>query len=193
MRKFSLIVATSALGLLLVGCSAPALSEDTPDAPSVSEQPSANTNDSNGEFSFAHITSCEDVKPFVATWTEGFVPYEWNNVSEDVIQCGWNTPAEEITPENARSIEVNFTKVSERPDYSVLESMDSYQAISDDWVSKHDGQAYTMTVDIGLSAVIGTTVWVPGVEVTVSGGRWANLPELDGTAALEVAKQVLGS
>ncbi len=189
MRKFSILVAASTFGLLLTGCSA----TDAKETSVAEEQTSANQDNSSDEFSFADIKSCDDIKPFVETWTEGFVPYDWNNVSEDAVQCGWNTPPEEVTPENARSIEVNLSKVTERPDYSPLENMGGYEAISDDWVKENGGQAYSMTVDIGLSAVIGTTIWVPGVEVTVSGGRWENLPELDGAAALEVAKMILGA
>lgn len=190
MRKLPLVIAASAFGLLLSGCAG--AQEDTLETPVATEHPPVTNDSSSDEISLSKITSCDDIKPFVETWTEGFEPYEWNNVSEDVIQCGWNTPPEEVTPDNARSVEVNLTRLGERPDYSPLAGMSGYEAISDDWVAANDGQAYTMTVDIGLSAVIATTVWVPGVEVTVSGGRWANLPELDGAAALGVAKQILG-
>lgn len=129
----------------------------------------------------------------MATWVEGLNPYDWNSVSETDIHCGWETPPEDVTPDNARSVEVRFAAISEQPDYSPLEGMAGFERVSDEWVTVNNGDAFTMTVDIGISAVIGTTIWVPGVEVTVSGGRWAGLPELDGPAGLEIAKQILAS
>ena len=193
MRKTFLACVTTALAFSLLGCSAPADQHDTPaPAEDTSKAPAEQTS-ADGDFSFAHIKSCDDVEPFVATWVEGLNPYDWNSVSETDIHCGWDTPPEDVTPDNARSVEVRFAAISERPDYSPLEGMAGFERVSDEWVTANNGDAFTMTVDIGISAVIGTTIWVPGVEVAVSGGRWANLPELDGPAGLEIAKQILAS
>ncbi len=193
MRMTFLVCATTALAFSLLGCSAPAEQHDTPAPTEDTSKAPAEQTSADGDFSFAHIKSCDDVEPFVATWVEGLNPYDWNSVSETDIHCGWDTPPEDVTPDNARSVEVRFAAISERPDYSPLEGMAGFERVSDEWVTANNGDAFTMTVDIGISAVIGTTIWVPGVEVTVSGGRWANLPELDGPAGLEIAKQILAS
>lgn len=192
MRRLPFVIAAIAIALPLTACAPSATPEEVEVAPPTEEEQSGAESSSDG-LSFAHIASCDDVKPFVATWTEGFVPYEWNSVSDSAIQCGWNSPPEETNLDNIRSVEVNLTQLDERPDYSPLEGLGGFASISDDWVDAQEGLAYAMTVDIGLSAVIGTTVWVPGVEATVSGGRWANLPELGAPAALEVVKALLAS
>ena len=199
MRKLSFLATVSVASLLLVGCSgagpnsADSAPADTSDAAQQAKQPATGPAAGRGEFSFAHLNSCDDVQKYVDTWTATLQPYDWNSASETDISCGWDTPPEEVTPENARSIEVRLMQSSERPDLSMLEDMPGFAWIEDDWLAEHDGLAFSMTVDIGLSAVIGTTVWVPGAEVTVSGGRWADLPELDGPAGLQVAKQLLAA
>lgn len=193
MGKLSAVIAAGAVGLLLSSCaSSPAPSETDSSAQS-SEQPSTDTQGSHEGFSFSHITSCDDIEPFVGTWIDGLEQYEWNTASDTEVVCGWSNPPETVTPETARSVEVKLSQISERPDFSPLESMQGFEWVSDEWVTKNDGEAFTMTVDIDISAVIGTTIWVPGVEVTVSGGRWANLPELDGAASLKIAKEILAS
>jgi len=191
MRKFLLILGTGVLALAFSGCTS---SADTSEEPlDSSEYTNSDGRGSDGEFSFSNIKSCDEMEPFLNVWIDGLTPYDWNTVSSTEIHCGWDTSAGNVAPDEARSIEVNLVQQSELPDYSLLEKMKGYERLDDAWVAENGGVAFAMTIDIGISAAIGTTIWVPGVEVTVSGGRWANLPELDGPAGLEIAKNILVS
>lgn len=194
MRKSLLLLAAGVASFTLIGCAAAPQPADPPNAAEEPANPSTPDPKAASEgFSFSHIKSCADVEPFLTAWIADLEPYDWNSASDAEVVCGWSNPPEEVTPETARSVEVKLSQVSERPDFSMLESMQGFAWVDDAWVSENDGAAFTMTVDLDISAVIGSTIWVPGVEVTVSGGRWANLPELDGAASLEIAKQILAS
>lgn len=194
MQKFPKLLLTLVIGLSLFGCSA---SENNDDNAQINVEDANNedankTDDETGsEFSFSSIKSCEQLEPFLAPWADGLTAYDWNTISTQEIHCGWDNSADNVTPEDARTVEVNLVRQPELPDYSLLEKMNGYEGIEDDWVSENGGKAFTITIDIGISAAIGTTIWVPGVEITVSGGRWANLPELDGPAGIGVAKNIL--
>ena len=196
MRKRLVLGLAAGAALLLGGCASTAAEEPATDAPAAQEEQPQDAQKSDtaqpGEFSFAEITSCDQVQPYVATWTGGMVVSDITSVSATEVHCAWMTPPE--TPvEDARSVEVLFKQAPERPDYSVLAEMTGYESLSDAWVAEQGGEAFALTIDIGLSAIIGTTVWVPGVELSISGGKWAGLPDLDATAGLEIAQQILSS
>ena len=192
MRKHVTLLALVGTAFMLTGCSGAPSPAEQADAPAAQE-PAAPQPVPGDDFSFAHITSCDQLEPMLNTWVDGLVPYETNTAEPATVHCGWSSPPDEVDLDSVRSVEVTLNETSERPDYSMLESMDGFERISDPWVTEHDGEAFSLTVDIGLSAVIGTTIWVPGVEVSVAGGRWADLPELDGAAGAKVAKQILGA
>ena len=64
--------------------------------------------------------------------------------------------------------------------------------ISDADIESAGGIAYTLEQEIAVAAVSVTTVSLPEVSVTVTGGRWADRPALDGPAAVAVAKELIG-
>lgn len=178
--------------LLLAGCSENAeptatAGDSTPGGSTQQQQVASES----GKFGIGHITACDQVEPFVAQWLGGLVPSDISFIDESTVHCAWASPPGEANLNEARTIEVELVASPERPDYSLLTGMKGYEGISDSWVDAQGGQAFALTIDIGLSVAIGTTVWVPGVEATVSGGKWANVPPLDAAAGLEVAKAIL--
>ncbi len=65
--------------------------------------------------------------------------------------------------------------------------------ISDADIEGAGGIAYTLEQEIAVASVAVTTVTLPEVSVTVTGGRWGgDLPALDGPASVTVAKELIG-
>lgn len=184
---FALTVAA----LLLAGCSENAEPIATAGGPTPGGSPQKQVASESGTFSIRDVTTCDQVEPFVAQWLGGLVPSDISFIDESTVHCAWTSPPGEADLNEARTIEIELVASPERPDYSLLTGMKGYEGISDSWVDTRGGQAFALTIDIGLSVAIGTTVWVPGVEATVSGGKWANVPPLDAAAGLEVAKAIL--
>lgn len=201
MKKLStgLIVALSTV--LLLGCSpqtADTGSESGADA-SVSAEPAETHEDGAGSasselFSIAHITSCDQVAAAVAPYIEGLAPLETNVVDEWGISCSWEAAEDETDFANNRSVEVGMMALepdSEKPDPAFVEAMDGGSLVEDGWVESAGGVAYTLDMATAVVGVSVTTVWLPGIEAHVTGGKWEGMPALDGPAALEVVKSLV--
>lgn len=193
------VLASSALvaTLLLAGC-APA--DQAQDHPSDPEAPSAATDDTlpapdfEASVALAAITSCDQVEGLVAPYIGGLVPLESNVVDEWGVMCDWGMAEDETDFANNRSVSVHLAPVekgTEKPDPTALSGMDGFAVIEDAWVAERGGVASTYSQSVAVAGATVTTVWFPSVEASVSGGTWADMPSLDGPAALEVIKRLL--
>ncbi|MBC9943537.1 hypothetical protein ICL81_03210 [Leucobacter sp. cx-328] len=192
MKKFVTTFTLISSAVLLAGCSSAADPSDTA-AGSADTNPSAqqDTGANDGTFSIEKITSCDQVAEAVAPYIEGLVPLEGSNVSSTSVYCSWGSGEAGTDLSDIRGVDVTLTPTPEQPDFSMLLDMKGTEALADPWVAEQGGTAFAHTVDIGLVVTIGTTVWVPGVEVSIAGGKWDGVPSLDGPAGIEVAKALL--
>lgn len=191
MKKMKTTVTLAAAALFLAGCAGePAPDTTTPEVAaddSTQQEPAAKP----GEWSFAHVTSCDQLESFVEPWLGGLELSEISEVAKERVHCSWAPPEGEVDPSNPRSVEIELVSMPERPDYSALSQMKGYAELSDAWVDENDGEAFTLTIDIGLAASIGTTIWANGVEATVSGAVGEGLPPIDGPTGIEIVKEML--
>ena len=193
-RTSSLAAASLSL-LLLTGCaSAVPTAKDTAadavvDAPSDEDQ----SNDAPDD-AVARIGSCDTVEAVVAPYIQNLVAMESNVVDEWGVSCQWEMAEGETDWANNRSVSVGISpEPLEKPDLALLtDASDAITAVDDAWVAQQDGVAYTMTMETAVATAIVTTVWLPYAEITVTGGKWGDHPALDGPAAVQVAKALLG-
>lgn len=196
---------TVLLAAALVGCSGggeqtatpePAVSATEPAAaePAADEAPAAD--DASAGEPLAHLSGCEDVEALVAPFVEGIELTPDSTVDEWGVSCSWETPQDATELAEIRSVSVSAVTQEPgavAPDVAAMrELMEEMTELEDPWLTERGGVAYSMTMDTAVAAVVVTTVWLPEVEVTVSGGQWAQHPALDGRASLEVTKQLLG-
>ena len=180
-RATLILVATA---LMLAGCAGgppPSAGTSAP-APEPSQEP-APTVDS---------IDCAEVEAVVAPYIEGLVPREDNGSDEFGTLCGWEVPADARDLSDIRSVEVSIS--AEPGDVLTAEELGSVglTALPDSAIESAGGVAYTSTIDVAVASVIVTTVALPTVEVTVTGGQWDGHPSLDGPAAVAVVKTLLG-
>lgn len=190
----ALIIAASAL--VLSGCSAaaPTAPDDAVTDPNASDTTTDDTATGGGVFSIDHITSCDQVEAVVAPYIEGLAPMASNGVDEWSVYCGWETAEGETDWANVRSVDITLTPLGtdeSAPDTSWVETMDGAEVLTDAWLDTHGGVATSVTIGTAVTGVASTTVWVPGVEVMISGGTWADYPDLDGPASIEIAKALV--
>lgn len=179
----------------LTGCAAgPAEAEPAPPAPIQEEAPPAERTVFDGGAAVASITSCDQVEAVFGTYIAGLDPVESNSVDEWGAYCQWETPEGAVDLLEIRSVGVQVSpqEGGEAPPLDLLEQMDGFSRIDDAAIARHGGLAYSLTAEIAVAAVTVTTVWLPGAEVTVTGGKWGEHPALDGPAAVAATVQLLG-
>ena len=197
MRKITPVIGLLAAAALLSGCgSAPAESTDSAaeTQPGATQETPAEKSSPKGGFSADRVTSCDQVEELVAPYIEGLVAQPANMVDEWGTTCGWETKEGELNPENIRMVQVVIVPVeagTELPDTSFIANVDGGEVIEDPWVEQNGGVAYSLTLGTAVAGAISTVVWLPGVEVTVAGGSWSNIPALDGQAAVKLAQDLL--
>lgn len=183
--------------LLLLGCASQeaATGEDAAAATETGAvEPAEETATGPGQFSIAHITSCDQVASAVAPYIEGLAPVESNVVDEWGISCSWEAAEGETDFANNRSVEVGIAPLepdAEKPDPAFVEAMDGGSVVEDGWVESSGGIAYSLDMATAVVGVSSTTVWLPGIEAHITGGKWEGMPALDGPAALNVVKSLV--
>ena len=191
------IVIIAGILTLVTGCAggaaAPGAGTDgTAGTASTAPEPGGNAGDANAEgtrFSIDHLTSCEQVAPMVATYIDGLAAYD-DEVNEWGVYCRWDMAEGETDFANNRSVSVTLTPLGAdevQPDTSVVVRTGG-EVIDDAWLAARGGVAYSTGVMTSVAGAVSTTVWLPGVEAMIGGGRWAEMPSLDGPAAIEAVK-----
>lgn len=199
MKRRTLAIALAFPLILLAGCSAAddtaPVSSDAAPADTADTVTDDTTNDSTGNSAdaWAGITSCDQVAQAVAPYIENLVLTEGSTVDEWGVSCSWDMAEDETNWENNRSVKVGIAPpATEKPDLVQLaEFSDLIEPLEEEWVSAMGGVAYTSTMEIAVASAIVTTVWLPEVEATVTGGAWEAYPALDGPAAVGVVAALL--
>lgn len=182
--------------ILLAGCSSADDSTAEPSAgdtaPADSTDTADTTTDDNTD-AWSGINSCDQVATVVAPYIQGLVLTDASTVDEWGVSCSWEMTEDETDWENNRSVAVGIApSATEKPDLVQLaEFSDLIEPLEDEWVSALGGVAYTTAMEIAVASVIVTTVWLPDVEATVTGGTWGDHPALDGPAAVDVVSALL--
>lgn len=186
---------------LLPACSSEDSSSDaaSPDsASSDSASSDSASSDSGSEFIpgtldediLARFSSCADIEPYVADYIDGLQAGAVSEAGENGAYCQWESPATDL--DAIRTVGV-ILEPGTGTVYSAEQMGGSgLTVISDADIESAGGIAYTLEQEIAVAAVSVTTVSLPEVSVTVTGGRWADRPALDGPAAVAVAKELIG-
>lgn len=191
---------------VLSGCASsdPAVSSDLDEVADVAQdaQESADTGDavedssSSGIFAaYESITSCDAVAAVVAPYIEGL---EFNEEDSGVGQygtaCFWVPPEDNTDWDLVREIDVVIEDAegSAEPDLSLFLEMEGTVVHDDPWVEANGGVAYSLTLGTSVGGASVHTIWLPEVEVSIGGGQWGDYPALDGPAAIQIAKELLG-
>lgn len=181
------LAATCAALLLLTGCGsdgaadASAPPEDGPAAKSTSV--------------IDRVSSCDQVAGVVGPYIAGLELTDSSTVDQWGVNCNWEPPESATDFSEIRSISVSIVDNEEGsvpPDTSLLADQEGYTDLEDDWVSQQEGKAYSLSMAVAVAGATVTTVWLPHAEISVSGGTWGEHPALDGPAAVEVAKKLMG-
>lgn len=193
-RLFMTLALTSLGSLALTGCTGdePATADDV----AAVQEPApdeAGPEEADGA-PLAHLSSCDDVGAVLADHIADLEPDEGNVVDEWGVTCLWESPETATDPSLVRSVEVGMVanESAEPPALDLLRAMDGFQEHADPAVTEAGGVAYSLTLGAEIVESVVTTVWFPGVEVTVSGGAAANASALDGPTAVGVALRLLG-
>ncbi|WP_156762015.1 hypothetical protein [Microbacterium karelineae] len=212
MRGMMMVPITVGLALATAGCAgadAPDVDEvtdvvdetevDMDDAPATDDSPAGAPEGWDGnegtvpQWVLDEYPDCDAVEPHVEPYVEGLEVVDGGDVGAYGVWCSWELP-EDADVNNLgeiRSVEVSL----ESGNPEVIEEeylVDLFDIITDDSLERADGIAYTTTAESSVAGVIVTTVEIPYVEVSITGGQWGDHPSLDGAAALEVAKDLLG-
>lgn len=185
----ALVIAAAAL---TAGCAPAAESTGTgtDDPAPAASVPSAGSED--GETRALVSPDCAAVEAAVTPYIEGLVPRDDNGADEYGTLCGWESPEGTIDLDDIRSVEVSISPDPAPPlSAAELEAV-GLIPIPDAAVEAAGGIAYTAGMTVPVAGVIVTTVTLPDVELTVTGGQWADRPALDGPAAVDVAARLLG-
>ncbi|MEE2033001.1 hypothetical protein [Rhodococcus chondri] len=188
--------AALACALLLGAC---ASDEDAP-AAAASDSSSEVSDDLDAAYAGAELgadirsqfSSCDDVEPAVAPYIDGLVANASNGVDEYSVHCLWETADTVTSLSEIRSVQVMIEPNSgEVLDAATIEAV-GLEVVPDSTIEAAGGSAHTMSQEIAVAAATVTSVELPEVKVTISGGRWDNYPSLDADASVAVAKQLLG-
>lgn len=187
------------LSLAMSGCAA---SDDTADDEPV--VPGTSVVDDDDETSvddesaptksaaLAAITSCDQVAAAVEPYIQNLTLHQDSIVDEWGVYCNWEAPEGNTDFANIRNVEVLLEPDPlDKPDLDALSEFIELQPIENGWVSGQGGVAYSVGTETAVAAVINTTVWLPDVEASITGGRWGDYPALDGPAAVEVVEALL--
>ena len=186
------LVAASCAALLALSACASGESDDTASASSgdAEAKTSAKKQDASDR-----VGSCDQVAGVVGPYIEALVLTEGSTVDEWGVSCTWEPAEDETDLANNRSVSVGIVDNEEgatAPDTTLLAKQKGFSDVTDAWVEQEGGTAYSLTLEIAVAAATVTTVWLPDHEVTVTGGTWADHPSLDGPAAVEVARRLVG-
>lgn len=142
---------------------------------------------------FDRITGCDDVAAHVAPFIEGLKLHEDSIVDEWGVYCTWESPEGITDLSQIASVEVMIEPTGTTELAADADDLErgGLLIIPDAAIERAGGVAYTMDVQTSVAAAATTSVDVPGVELTVTGGQWGDLPALDADAAIEVAKSLL--
>ncbi|CAM2809864.1 Lipoprotein [Prescottella defluvii] len=146
----------------------------------------------SGSDVMARFTSCDDVAPAVAQYNEGLQESASNMVSEYGVICGWETPDGATDLGQIRTVEVVVEPWSGEVSAAGDLGAGGLVVVPDAGLEQAGGIAYTLNLSTSVAGVIVTTVETPDAKVTISGGKWDDVPALDGPAAVSVAKQLIG-
>ena len=199
--KLKTIVIIAGLLTLVTGCAggtpapgdgsdgAPGTASTAPQSGGAADDAADDAVAGDARFSIDHITSCGQVEPMVASYVEGLALYD-DMVDEWGVYCRWDMAEGETDFANARSVSVTLTPLEAdepQPDPSGVVRMGG-EVIDDAWLAARGGVASSVGTTTSVAGALSTTVWVPGVEAMIGGGRWGDMPALDGPAAIEVVK-----
>ena len=146
----------------------------------------------SGSGVLARFTSCDDVAPAVAQYIEGLQEGASNMVSEYGVICEWETPDGATDLRQIRTVEVVVEPRSGEVSAAGDLGAGGLVVVPDAGLEQAGGIAYTLNMSTSVVGVIVTTVETPDVKVTISGGKWDDVPALDGPAAVSAAKELLG-
>ena len=180
--RLPLILSAATVAGLLASCAASRPTETTPSDPAGSAS-SAPT---------LEAVTCDDVAVAVAAYIDGLEPRDDNESDEYGALCGWETPEGTTDLAAVRSVEVLVS--FETSDGLTADELTAagLTPLPDAAIESAGGIAYTAEAGTAVAAIIVTTVALPEVEVTVTGGQWDGYPALDGPAAITVARSILG-
>jgi len=168
------------------------------DSSSDATSPDSASSDSGSEFTpgtldediLARFSSCADIEPYVADYIDGLQAGAASEAGENGAYCQWESPATGFDA-------IRTVGVILEPGTGTVYSADQMggsglTVISDADIEKAGGIAYTLEQEIAVASVAVTTVTLPEVSVTITGGKWADRPALDGPASVAVAKELIG-
>ncbi|RVW08340.1 hypothetical protein EGT67_17225 [Prescottella agglutinans] len=162
----------------------------TADAVAVADEDAASA---SGAEVLARFSSCDDVAPAVAQYIAGLQEGESNAVDEYGVICNWDTPDGATDLSEVRGVEVLIEPgTGEVPTVQDLEA-GKLVVLPDADLERIGGVAYTLPVTTAVAGVIVTRVETPDVSVSITGGQWADMPSLDGPAAVSAAKVLIGA
>ena len=176
-----------------------AVSDVAQDAHDAAEADSADAGDDASSSSvaaaFESITSCDQIAAVVAPYIEGLeLDEEGSGPNDYGIGCYWVPPEDIDDFSMIRAIDIQLEDAagSAEPDLSLFLDMDGASVHEDPWLEEQGGVAYSLALGTSVAGATAITVWLPDVEVTIGGGQWGDYPALDGPAAIEVTRQLLG-
>ncbi|MHA3683648.1 hypothetical protein ACXR2W_05280 [Leucobacter sp. HY1908] len=201
MQKKSVGIALALSGLLLAGCAsqapakAPAPEPDTnPSASAETDAKPTESTPSEGQFSIEHITSCDQIEAVVAPFIEGLVPLDDNVVDEWGVSCGWDMAEDETNVANGRSVSVGMATVEQgtpKPDPSMVLEMEGASLVEDPWLADNGGIGYSLQTAVAIAGASTTTIWVPGVETSITASAVGDMSTIDGPAGLKIVQALL--
>ncbi|MFC4125027.1 hypothetical protein [Nocardia rhizosphaerae] len=158
------------------------------DASSAAAAPALGTDD---DPILAETIGCDTVAAAVAPYIEGLVPLDTNEADQYGSYCNWETDTDSGTIAEIRSVEVIIEPGNGEVPTAQTLSAGGLTVIPDQELDSAGGIAYTLGATTAVAAVAATTVELPTAKVSITGGQWADAPDLDGPAAVGVAKQLL--
>lgn len=143
---------------------------------------------------FPHIVSCDEVGALVAGYV-GDIPFDAENsyVQSDAVLCSWAPKADQV--DSVTDIQTFSVSVSvgddEVPDSAAAAAYGMDMYFTDPRLDALGGVG--LWIDAGSAAVGGGagTVLVPGVEITVTDGRFGQSGILDRDGLVTVASEIL--
>jgi len=133
----------------------------------------------------ARFPDCGAVAPALGDHLDGLEQDSGNGVSPYAVSCMWMSPGGE------RSVGVTLAAgTGVVSDATVLEA-GGMEVLDDDAIDAAGGVAYALSYAAGEPGPVVTTVELPDVQVSVTGGHWADGTALGGAAAVRVVTDLL--
>lgn len=189
-QKYLLAPVIGLLALALAGCAAAAPADSPGDADAA---PSTAPDSTTSVSEFDVVTSCDGIAAIVAPYVEGLELVSDEAFNEWGGGCTWQEPDTATDLLEVRSVEVlvSLQTGDTREGLAELATSDMLNIVDAPAVAEVGGIAHSLSFDTGVAVSV-TSVLVPDVSVTVSGGKWGASGGISEADALVIAQRVLG-